>query len=158
VLRHHGESGSCCSSEEPAQASAPVSTTAVALAGSEDSSSPHSMSDCAGRDGRFFSLSPFARGAVPAGGRAGFRCSERQEGGARQAANRVAHGREEGRQQEEDGRREKVGFGLRGIFRDGGLIVIKLEDLLAKMLENTWRRVGASGAGNADVRGGPTSL
>ena len=70
----------------------------------------------------------------------------------------MAHGREEGRRQEEDGRREKVGFGLRGIFRDGGLIVIKLEDLLAKMLENTWRRAGASRAGNADVRGGPTSL
>ena len=61
VLRHHGESGSCYSSEEPAQASAPVSTTAATLAGSEDSSSPHSMSDCAGRDGRFCSLSPFAR-------------------------------------------------------------------------------------------------
>ena len=65
MLRHHGESGSCCSSEEPAQASAPVSTTAAALARSEDSSSPHSMSDCAGRDGRFCSLSPFARGGRP---------------------------------------------------------------------------------------------
>jgi len=55
-------SRSCCSKEEPAQTSVPVSTTTAALAGSEDNSSPHWISDYTGRDGPFRSLSPSARG------------------------------------------------------------------------------------------------
>ena len=107
MLRHHGESGSCCSSEEPAQASAPVSTTAVALAGSEDSSSPHSMSDCAGRDGRFFSLSPFARGAVPLeAARAFVAASDRKEARARRRTGwRTGEKRAGGRKKTEGERR-----------------------------------------------------
>ncbi|CAN6357925.1 unnamed protein product [Urochloa humidicola] len=58
---------SCSSSEAPAQASTPVSTTAAALEGSGYSSSPHRISDSAGRDGPFRSFSPSAS----AGGRAG---------------------------------------------------------------------------------------
>ena len=55
-------SRSCSSSEAPAQASAPVSTTVVALAGSGDSRSPHRISESAGRAGPFRSLSPSAGG------------------------------------------------------------------------------------------------
>ena len=69
------------------------------------------------------------------------------------AASREAHGRggRGGSRKVREGEREGVG-------RDSRLILIKLEDLFAKMLKNTWRRVGARGAGKADVRGGPTCL
>jgi hypothetical protein len=49
--------------EAPDQASAPESTTAAALAGCGDSSSPHRISDSAGKDGGFISLPPSAGGS-----------------------------------------------------------------------------------------------
>jgi hypothetical protein len=55
-------SASCSSSEAPAHTSAPVSTTATALVGSGDSSSPHRISDSAGSDERRRSFSPSAGG------------------------------------------------------------------------------------------------
>jgi hypothetical protein len=49
--------------EAPDQASTPESTTAAALAGCGDSSSPHRISDSAGKDGGFISLPPSAGGS-----------------------------------------------------------------------------------------------
>jgi hypothetical protein len=72
-------STSCSSREALDQASAPESMTAAALAGCGDSSSPHRISDSAGKDGGFVSLSPSAGGpAVVAGIRAG----DREVGGS----------------------------------------------------------------------------
>jgi hypothetical protein len=55
-------SASCSSSEAPAHTSAPVSTTATALAGSGDRSSPNRISDSAGSDERRRSFSPSTGG------------------------------------------------------------------------------------------------
>lgn len=83
-------SASCSSSEAPAHASAPVSTTAAALAGSGDSSSPQRISDSAGSDGARRSFSPSAGGppsplpreAARATVRRGIRGQREQEAGA----------------------------------------------------------------------------
>ncbi|GJM87750.1 hypothetical protein PR202_ga03740 [Eleusine coracana subsp. coracana] len=60
-------STSCSSSEAPAQAMAPVRTTAVALAGSGERMSRHRISDSEGNDGRPFCSfsSPSAGGPPP---------------------------------------------------------------------------------------------
>ena len=90
--------------------------------------SPTGSPTAQGRDRPFRALSPSAPGAaVPTGGRAGFRCSEQQHASCRCPGGEPggARARREGRQQEGEGRRERVG-------RDCRLILIKLEDLLQK--------------------------
>ena len=106
---------------------------AAVLAGSGDGGSPHPDLRQR-REERAFPLHvPLRREpAVPAGGRVGFRCS-------RNSLSREACAGEKGGAAA--GRREKLGFGLRGAFRKRRL-----------------RLRGACGAGNADVRGGPTCL
>ena len=110
-------SRSCCSKEEPAQTSAPVSTTTAALAGSEDNSSPHWISDYTGRDGPFRSLSPSARG-LPSpleAARALIAASDRKEALTGRRVMRRA-GEKGGATQEGERRTEKVRFDRR-IFR-----------------------------------------
>jgi len=98
-------SRTCSSSEAPAQASTPVSTTAVALAGSGDSSSPHRISESAGRAGPFRSLSPSA-GGPPSPPEA-----------ARATARRRARGRSE---EEEEAGMRSLGRGSGGGGRRAG--------------------------------------
>jgi len=103
--------------QEPAQTSAPVSTTTAALAGSEDNSSPHWISDYTGRDGPFRSLSPSARG-LPSPletARALIAASDRKEALTGRRVMRRA-GEKGGATQEGERRREKVRFDWR-IFR-----------------------------------------
>ena len=91
------------------KASAPVTTMAAVLAGSGDGGSPHPDLRQR-REERAFPLHvPLRREpAVPAGGRVGFRCS-------RNSLSREACAGEKGGAAA--GRREKLGFGLRGAFR-----------------------------------------
>ena len=105
---------------------------AAVLAGSGDGGSPHPDLRQR-REERAFPLHvPLRREpAVPAGGRVGFRCS-------RNSLSREACAGEKGGAAA--GRREKLGFGLRGVGNDDldyGLIFEKLEDLFAKKVEDT---------------------
>jgi hypothetical protein len=92
-------STSCSSREAPAQASAPESTTAAALAGCGDSSSPHRISDSAGKDGGFASLSPSA-GGPPLSPES-----------ARATVRRGARGRSEEQEEEKDAGVRSLGCG-----------------------------------------------
>jgi hypothetical protein len=105
-------STSCSSREALDQASAPESMTAAALAGCGDSSSPHRISDSAGKDGGFVSLSPSAGGPPlsPESVRATVRWGARR----RRRGRRWLIGFRDGAEEMGRGRRRLIGL------RDGG--------------------------------------
>jgi len=115
-------SRSCSSSEAPAQASAPVSTTIVALAGSGDSRSPHRISESAGRAGPFRSLSPSAGGppSPPEAARATARRRARGRSEEEEEAGLRSLGRGCGRGGRRSGRGRVPACAAMGEERSGG--------------------------------------
>ena len=157
MTKEHLTAAAKITSEIPptTQTSAPVSTTTAALAGSEDNSSPHWISDYTGRDGPFRSLSPSARG-LPSPletARALIAASDRKEAltGRRvmRRAGEKGGATQEGGEKKREGKVRSENFSKKKL--DRRLILMKLEDLLA--LQKSERHVAMRGSKRSRKRG-----